>query len=431
MISRITCLFGVVVLILLAWCLSEKRKNVNWLTVLGALSLEALIASLVFLVPGTPNLFVFANKIVIKLLTFSREGAFFLFGSLALGPGEVGAQGETSLGFFLAFQVLPAVIFFSALMSLSYHLKLIQPIIRSFAMLFKRFMRLSGAEALCASSNIVVGVEAVFVIRPYLAKLTRAELFTILTACMSTVASTTLALYVLFLQNELPTIAGHLLSASVLSIPAAVLISKVMIPEVEIPQTIGQIPRESERRHTSFMAAITEGAHEGVKLAVGIAALLIAVLSLVAMLNWLLGWLSGYLPGVESLSLERMLGWLMLPFVFLLGIPQPEWLAAAQLLGERLILTEVVAYRDLAHFAAQGLVSDRTLVVMSYALCGFTHVASVAIFVGGVSALIPERRDEIASLGLRALLAAILVTVMTGCIAGIFYHPAQSFLFST
>ncbi len=430
--QRLISLAGIFILISLAWVFSENRARISWKTVVSALALEILIGSFVFLMPQSTAIFLWVNRVVIKLLSFANSGALFLFGPLALSPGEKSPAGEASFGFFMAFQIFPALIFFSALMSLLYHCGFIQPVINIFAKIFKRVMNLSGAEALSASSNIFVGIEAVFPIRPFLEGLTRSELFTILTPCMATVASTTLAIYVSFLKQALPTVAGHLVSASIIAIPASVLISKIMIPETGEPATLGHIPKESKAGPSSnFMSAVTEGAWEGIKLAVGIASLLIAILGLVALLNYLLHGIGVFLPGKPDLSFEKILGWLMIPFAWFMGIGAHDLFPAAQLLGERWILTEVVAYKDLANFVAAGTITDpRTIVVMSYALCGFVHVASVAIFVGGLSALIPNRQKEIAGLGMKALCAAFLATVMTGCIAGLFFSASQTHVFS-
>jgi concentrative nucleoside transporter, CNT family len=420
--ERMIACVGLVFLVACAYVLSEKRSTVPWSTVAVAIALQFTIGALVFLLPQTKQVILIVNDAIVKLLDLSREGTLFLFGPLALQPGEASPTGETSLGFFLAFQVLPAVIFFSALMSLLYYAGLIQPIVRVLARLFKRFLHLSGAEALSSTSNIFVGIEAAFTIRPYLASLTRSEMFVLITVSMATTASTTLAIYVSFLQSSLPTIAGHLISASVLTIPAAVLIAKVMIPETGKPQTMGTVPEHVGPQHANFMGAITDGAWAGLKLAAGIAALLIAVLGLVGIINFLLATVGNWIPGGVELSLQKILGWVMVPFAWSMGIPSSEIAPAAQLLGERFILTEVVAYRHLADLAASGAITNpRTILVMSYALCGFVHIASLAIFVGGISTLVPERRDELASLGLKALVAAFLATVMTGCIAGIFY----------
>lgn len=282
-------------------------------------------------------------------------------------------------------------------------------------------MGISGAESLCGAANIFVGVESALVIRPYLDKMTRSELLTVLGTGMATVASTTLGIYVSFLNQSFPQIAGHLLSASILAIPALIVIAKLLLPETEIPETMKTIPPEaSEIKSRNLMSAIISGAMDGLKLVAGITALLLAILGLVALVDKLLA-LSGRWIGLsEPVTLVKILGWVFYPFAALLGIARSDLAEAARLLGERVILTEVVSYQDMANMIASGQLSPRTVVILSYALCGFAHVASVAIFIGGTAALAPSRRDDLAGLGVRALLAATLATLMTGCVAGIF-----------
>jgi CNT family concentrative nucleoside transporter len=275
---------------------------------------------------------------------------------------------------------------------------------------------------LCGAANIFVGVESALVIRPYLENMTRSELLTVLGTGMATVASTTLGIYVAFLNRSFPQIAGHLLSASIIAIPAVVVTTKLLLPETKTPDTLSTIPPDApETRSRNLMSAIIAGAMDGLKLAAGIIALLIAVLGLVALLDKILGFPSKWLGLAEPISLVKILSWLFYPFVVLLGIARPDIAEASRLLGERVILTEVVSYQDLANLIASGQLADpRTVVILSYALCGFAHIASMAIFVGGTAALAPARRDDLASLGLRALLAATLATLMTGSVAGIF-----------
>jgi CNT family concentrative nucleoside transporter len=275
---------------------------------------------------------------------------------------------------------------------------------------------------LCGAANIFVGVESALVIRPYLAKMTRSELLTVLGTGMATVASSTLGIYVAFLTGLFPQIAGHLLSASVIAIPAVIVTTKLLLPETEIPETLSHVPPEDPTtRSRNLMSAIIGGAMDGVKLAAGISALLIAMLGLVALVDKILGAASGWLGMAQPLTLVKILGWLFYPLAALLGIARSDIAGAARLLGERVILTEVVSYQDLAHMVAAGQLADpRSVVILSYALCGFAHIASVAIFIGGTAALAPSRRDDLAGLGLRALLAATLATLMTGCVAGIF-----------
>jgi CNT family concentrative nucleoside transporter len=401
----------------IAWLFSDNRRKVAWKTMAWGMSLQLVIGLLIFRLPLLHRVFLGLNDGVLALLNASKAGTVFLFGPLAASPGEPG-----SIGFILLFQVLPVAIFFAAFTSVLYYLRVLQLFVKLFAKLFHRTMAISGAESLCGAANIFVGVESALVIRPYLEKMTRSELLVVLTTGMATVASSTLGVYVAFLSGVFPQIAGHLLSASVIAIPASVVIAKLLVPETGIPVTLSGVPPEDEStRPRNLMSAIIEGAMDGLKLAAGISALLIAILGLVALGDKLLGAGSSWFGMTEPLSLVRILSWIFYPFAFLLGLRPEDIPAAARLLGERSILTEVVSYGDLAQLVSSGQVKDpRTVVILTYALCGFAHVASVAIFVGGTAALVPSRRDDLASLGWRALLAATLATLMTGCVAGIF-----------
>ena len=428
---NLVSLFGVAALAALAWIAGGCRRPVPWRTVAGCAALMFAVALFVFTVEPTRQALAAINDLIVGILNASRTGAQFLFGPLALNPGETTAAGEPSIGFVLATQVLPAVIFFAAVMAALYHLGAIQPVVRLFAHLFRRSLGLSGAEALVGSANIFFGVESATAVRPYLATMTRSELLTMLTTGMSTVASTTMALYVFFLQGSFPRIAGHLVSASVLSIPAAVLVSKVMLPETGTPVTLGSLPpMGEEERHGNTMAALAAGSWDGLKLAAGIATLLIAVLGVVGVFDTALAALTKPAAGMLGgpLTLDRILGWLFTPLAWLVGIERADLVTAARLLGKRALVTEVVAYRELGEMARAGAVSPRTLLLLSYALCGFTHVASVGIFVGGTAALAPSRRDDLAALGLRAFLASTLATLMTGAVAGVLYHGQQGVL---
>jgi len=419
-------LLGFPALALLAWVAGGLRRPVPWRTVVGSSALMFALGLVVFRLGPARAALVWINDAVVAALSAGNAGARFLFGPLALSPGQTSASGEPSIGFVLAAQVLPAVIFFAALMAALYHLRLVQPVLRLFAKLFHRTLDLSGAESLAGSSNIFLGVESAMTVRPYLERMTRSELLTLLTCGMSTVASTTLAMYVMFLQGEFPLIAGHMVSASVLSIPAAAMVSKLILPETGIPETLGTVPPIDEgQRASNTMDALAAGAWDGLRLAAGIATLLIAVLGVVALCDLALGWI----PTAEGpLSLRLILGWAFTPLAWLLGIEVKDVAEAARILGERLVLTEVVAYRHLGELAAQEAVSPRTVVILSYALCGFAHVASMGIFVGGVAALAPSRRGDLAAVGPRALLASTLATLMTGALAGVYYHGGPQIL---
>jgi CNT family concentrative nucleoside transporter len=417
MANHFISLGGLFVFGVIAWLFSANRRRVNWRTVAWGMGSQLVLGFLIFRTPGMQQVFVWLNDGVAALLDASKSGSEFLFGPLAAPPGEPG-----SIGFILLFQALPIAIFFSAFTSLLYHLRVMQIVVRFFAKIFHRTMQISGAESLAGAANIFLGVESALVVRPYLGGMTQSELLTTLGAGMATVATTTLGIYVAFLQNYFPQISGHLLSASVIAIPAVVVTTKLLLPETGTPETAAGIPPDDEAaRSRNFMGAIISGAMEGVKLAAGISALLIAMLGLTSLIDKLFGWPSRWLGLAEPISLVRILTWMFYPVAALLGIAKADLGQSARLLGERVILTEVVSYRDLAQIVADGQLSDpRTVVILSYALCGFAHIASMAIFVGGTAALVPQRRDDLAGLGFRALLAATLATLMIGCVAGIF-----------
>jgi CNT family concentrative nucleoside transporter len=422
---NLVSLLGFAALAAIAWLVGGCRRPVPWRTALGSTTLMVAFGVLVFVVPITRAFLVVLNDVVLAALGSSNAGAEFLFGPLAVGSGRSTSAGEPSIGFVLAAQALPAVIFFAALMAVLYHLRLLQPVVGLFGRIFRRTLALSGAEALAGSSNIFLGVESATTVRPYLERMTRSELLTMLTCAMSTVASTTLAIYVLFLEDVFPRIAGHLISASVISIPAAAMVSKLILPEAGRPETMGRVPPvDNSVRHGNTMSALTAGAWDGLKLAAGIATLLIAVLGVVALVDLGLTRLTS--PFADALGgpvdLGRILGWVFTPLAWLLGIEAADVGRAGRLLGERSILTEIPTYRQLADLAAAGAISARSTLILSYALCGFAHVASVGIFVGGIAALAPSRRDDLAAVALRALVGATLATLMTGALAGTLYH---------
>src|SRR5215203_1761890 len=417
MIHHAVSAAGFIVFAGIAWLLSTNRRKIAWKTIAWGVALQFLIGMIIFRLPVSQRVLLWLNDAVLALLNASKSGSVFLFGPLAASPGESG-----SVGFILVFQVLPVVIFFAAFTAMLYHLRVLQVFVRLFARLFHRTMKISGAESLSSAANIFVGIESALVVRPYLEKMTRSELLLILTTGMATVASSVLGVYVAFLTGVFPQIAGHLISASILAIPACVVVAKLLIPETETPETLSAVPPEDEStRSKNLIGAIIQGAMDGLRLAAGICALIIAILGIVALFDKLLGVVSSWFGMGEPLSIVRILGWVFYPFAFLLGVQTSDVPIAARLLGERVILTEVFSYNHLAQLISSGQITDpRTVVILSYALCGFAHVAAVAIFVGGTAALVPSRRDDLASLGPRALLAATLATLMTGCIAGMF-----------
>jgi concentrative nucleoside transporter, CNT family len=417
---------GLFVLAGVAWLFSSDRKVVNVRVVAWGVGLQLLLAFFIFVVPAGAQVFLWVNDAVMAVLGTATAGVRFVFGRLALPPGAVNEAGETSLGYFLAFQGLPTIIFFAALLGALYYLGIMPAIVRLFARIFSRTMRISGAEALSVSANIFVGVESALVVRPHLKDMTRSELGTIITAGMGTVASTVLAMYVLMLQKQIPTIAGHLVSASFISAPACVVMAKLIMPETEKPLTLGLDVKPHYDREDNLIMAVINGAGEGLKLLGGIVTLLIAFLGLLALVNLGLGWAGGLLNGLfgwhVQWSLETLLGYLFYPLTLAMGVPPGDALPVAQVLGDRTILTEVFSYGRLAELMAGGVLRDpRSAIIASYALCGFAHVASLAIFIGGTSALVPTRVKDLSRLGFRALLAATLACLMTGAVAGTFY----------
>lgn len=420
---RLTAFAGFCLIPAVAW-ITGGRGRVNRKTVLGSAALIWVFAVMTFWLPWSRQALEWINNILVALLNASLKGTVFLFGPLAMGPGQQLADGTPSIGFILAMQVLPTVIFFSALMAGLYRLNIMQPVVRFFARIFYKAMGLSGAEALGASANIFVGIESSLAIRPYLQSMTRSELLTLLTCMMATVASSVMAVYVIALRDVFPLIAGHLVSASIISIPCAILVSKLSLPESGIPETssvnIGTFSGgEPSDRSGNLFTVMIDGGFQGMRMAVGIAIVLIIVLGLEAIVDLLLGLLP--LIDGEPVDLARILGWLTMPFAILLGLRPEEYQAAARILGSRFIEGEVPAYFSLAaaQAASPPVFSPRSLTAMTYALCGFVHVASMGIFVGGLSALIPDRARDLSILGFRALWTSFLATLLTGCLAGI------------
>lgn len=465
---------GIFALCGIAWLGSENRRMIPWKVILWGIGLQLVLGLLIFTFPITRTLVSAISTSVNAILDATEEGARFIFGSLlvpnpatpsgpilvgrwiarAVTPPYVPVAGDRlspenlSLGYVFAFRALPSVIFFSALMSLLYHLRLIQPVVQAFAKLFRRTMNLSGAEALSGATNIFVGIESALVVRPFLANMTRSELCAILTACYGSIASTVLALYVGLLRPTFPNITGHLVSASIMAIPACFVTAKLLVPETEVPKTLGSLPEEKTdesdtkaAESINTMESVIVGAMEGVKLAVAIAALLIAILGLIALVNLFFGNLASLANSnslilrrigliFQVITLQNIMGALFLPLTFLTGISRNwnELWQASVLIGSRLITTEVPSYQQLAVLTSQGVISDRGLLIVSYALCGFAHLPAVGIFVGGFSTLIPSRRKDLSELGWKALWAATLATLMIGCVAGVFYFGNASVL---
>jgi len=327
-------------------------------------------------------------------------------------------------GFIFAFQALPIVVFFSALMAVLYHVGVLPAVIRAFAKLFSRTMRVSGAESLYVASQIFSGVESATAIRPYLARMTLSELHCLMVSGLATVAVNMIGTYVAILGNTVTDVAGHLMCASVLGAPTSLIAAKLIWPEDDTPETLGHVPPVARGDSDSITDAVIAGANDGVQLIVGIVALLIPFLGLMAMGNFALEQtMNASLPTDQAtpINFETVLGWVFQPFAFLMGVPWRDTAAVGQLLGLRMIATEIPSYSHLAELITSQQIGTRSAVIAVYALCGFTHVASVAIYVGGTAALVPERRKDLARVAWRALLAGTFASLMTGAVAGVWY----------
>ena len=424
---------GIFILMAFAWLLSANRKVVNWRVIIWGFILQMTFALFIFVIPAGANVFMFINDALVKVIDVASSGTRFLFGRLALPPGTTNEWGEESLGFIFAVQVLPQIIFFASLMAVLYYVGIMSWLVRIFAKIFTKLMKISGAESLCTSSNIFVGIESATTIRPYLERMTRSELCTVLTAGMATIASTVLAIYILILQKQFPTIAGHLVSASFLSAPAAIIMSKILLPETETPETLGMDVKPCYEKESSVIEAVINGANAGLKLAVGVVALLVAFLGLVALVDFISTGAGEKINSLAGLnidwSLKGLLGYLFYPFTLVIGVPPSDAAEIAKVIGERTIVTETKSYMDLAALIDAGaLKNPRSAFLATYALCGFAHVASMAIFVGGIAALVPKRTADLSAVGPRALLAATLACLMTASVAGTFFKGSSILL---
>ena len=428
--------------------MSTNRRAVNWKTVAWGLVLQLSIATAILLPDFGQSLFAGVDSGVRGLLGFSEAGADFLFQTIEphqiSTPGANGFEDKMYIGTIspplktIAFWVLPSVIFFSALMALLYHYGIMQRLVTAFAWLMQKTMRVSGAESLSAAANIFVGqTEAPLVIRPFVGKMTDSELNAVMVGGFATVAGGVMAIYVGFLA-DIPGIAGHLVTASIISAPAALAIAKVMVPETGEPVTSGAIDISYEKLDINGIDAISRGTLEGLRLALNIGAMLIVFVAVIAMVNGILA-LIGDIAAPDTamtcsaelnecvmerryydLSLQGLCGYLFFPLALFMGIPWEEAMLVGTLLGEKIILTELIAFSHLRDIqATAGALSERSAIIASYALCGFANFASIGIQIGGIGGIAPERRSDLARLGFRAMIGGTIAAMMTGAVAGI------------
>jgi len=398
-------LIGMILLLGIAFVLSNNRRQINYRIIIWGLSLQFIFGILILKTPLGKPLFGFFDKVITKLISFSDAGSDFLFKSLVPGVG----YHEAMVNF--AFRALPTIIFFSSLMTVLYHFGVIQFIVKWISRIMQKSMGTSGSETLSVAANIFVGqTEAPLMIRPFIRNMTQSELMAVMTGGFATVAGGILALYVIWLK-DIPGIAGHLLAASVMSAPAAMVVAKIIYPETDLSETSGNLNIIIEKPDSNAMEALGRGASEGLKLAANVAAMLVAFVALVAMINYFLTF--------ADTSLQGILGFVFRPLAWSMGISWEEAQMVGVLMGEKIILTELIAYSDLRDLILERAISDRTAIIASYALCGFANFASIGIQLGGIGGMAPERRKDLAALALKAMLGGALASWMTASIAGI------------
>ncbi len=443
--ARLTSVLGMATLLLIGWLLSTDRRRVPWRIIAWGTGLQLAFGVFILRTRAGEAIFASVNDVVIALLGFTVEGARFLFGDLVFNnlPVGVGAPGTNapmaptgemvaSAGAFFAFNVLPTIIFFSSLMTLLYYFGIMQFVVRGMAWVMVRTMKTSGAETLSAAGNIFLGqTEAPLLIKPFVARMTMSELMTVMTGGFATVAGGVMAAYVGMLVAFFPDIAGHLLAASVMSAPAAILFAKLMVPETEEPLTRGKLEVSVEKVDANAIDAAARGAGEGLQLALNVGAMLLAFIALIALLNALLAMLgdvtrltdvfqsAGWLADEQRLNLSSLLGWILAPIAWLMGVPWQDATTVGSLLGIKTVVNEFVAYLQLSSALSGGTeLSPRSIVIATYALCGFANFSSIAIQLGGIGGIAPTRRSDLARLGLRAMIAGTLAAFMTATVAG-------------
>lgn len=430
LLDRARSLLGLVALTGLAWAFSIDRSRVAWRVVAWGLGLQLVFALFILKTPMGASVFAAANTVILALLGFTVDGARFVFGNLVFDNVPVGAGGVGQGGFvpavgqvantgaFFAFNVLPTIIFFSSLMAVLYHLGVMQAAVKGIAWIMQRTMRTSGAETLSAAGNVFLGqTEAPLLVKPFLDRMTMSELMCIMAAGFAGVAGGVMAAYVGMLSGYFPDIAGHLVAASVMTAPASIVVSKLMWPESGQPESGSALDVRLETPDPNVMGAAARGASEGLHLALNVGAMMIAFIALVFLLNGVLGWAAA-LVGIEGLTLQAMLGWVLAPLAWLMGVPWADAMDVGALIGVKTVLNEFVAFLQLGGtLAGEHDLDPRSVVIATYALAGFANFGSVGVQIGGIGAMAPSRRHDLSRLGLRAMVAGSIATFQTACIA--------------
>ncbi len=404
---------GLLVFAGIAWCLSENRKQVSIKIPIVGIIIQLAVGIILLKLPIFREFFLVLNRLVLSLQAATTEGTSFVFGYLG-GADLPFAEKFPGASFILAFRALPLILLMSALSALLFYWKVLPVVVKAFSWALQKTMRVGGAEGVGVSANIFVGmIESPLFIRPYLKEMTRSEIFTLMTCGMATIAGTVMVLYASILSDKIPDVMGHILTASIISVPAAVTISKIMVPETKTP-TAGQL--SAPEPASSPMDAVTQGTLQGIDLLLNIIAMLVVLVALVYLVNLILGLLPDM--GGAPVTLQRIMGIIMAPMVWLMGIPWNEATTAGALMGTKTILNELLAYIDLSRLSPEAL-SPKSLLIMTYAMCGFANPGSLGIMIGGLGTMAPDRRSEIVALGLRSIIAGTLATSMTGAVVGI------------
>jgi len=409
---------GLIALPFIAWMMSENRRAISWRVLAAGLGLQIAIALVLLKVPGSEQAFIWLNDVFLALERATKAGTSVVFGYVGGGPLPF-QESFPGASFVLAFQALPIILLMSALSALLFHWRILQVVVEAFSQVLRRSFGLSGAVGVATAANIFIGmVEAPLLIRPYLKQLSRYELFMVMTTGMATIAGTVLVLYAGLIGGTVDGAVGHLVTASVISAPAAIMIALIMVPpgDVEAANVGGQDTTVKFERAQSTMDALTKGTANGLALFLNIMALLVVFVALVSLVNQMLGVLPAFADA--PLTLERILGWVFSPVTWLIGIPWNQAATAGSLMGIKTVLNEFLAFLEMSKLAPDAL-DERSRLIMTYALCGFANFGSLAIMLGGLTTMVPERRGELVELGLRTIVSGTLATLMTGAVVGI------------
>ncbi len=413
-------ILGLAVLIGIAFLFSNNKKKIKWQQVGLGIGLQILFAMFVILTPWGASVFNAIGNFFVKIISFTNEGSKFVFGGLAE---------QKNFGFIFAFQILPTIIFFSSLMSVLYHLGIMQKIVQGMAWVMAKLLKISGAESISVAANVFIGqTEAPLVVRPYVESMTKSELLTLMIGGMATIAGGVLAAYVGLLGGSDPAqqlfYAKHLLSASIMAAPATIVIAKILVPETEKSLTMGEVKVPIERTSANVIEAAATGAADGLKLALNVAGMLLAFIALIAMTNWIITGLATDMAGLttasgDPITLELILGYVLSPIAWIIGVPWHDAVQVGSLIGQKVVLNEFIAYLKLSQLIPTGVMGEKAIIISTYALCGFANFSSIAIQIGGIGGIAPTRRSDLARFGLRAVLGGSLATFMTATIAGV------------